>query len=238
MRLIGELILSHELDTIKTTAFQSPVYCGDCLNISKIWADSGISELLFSITRYKFQNAGYQKDKANKDNPEIDEYFSEYISSLRVPASICIKPSIRLCDRLFDLGFDRVGFNYNLNNTEKIYQALKYISTRYGGQATFLIYEMKFTHSDIENLSNVIDTIQEYGVGEIIIKDVLAENKCVNPSNVDVISMIMKEREIRFGYSGGIKFSDVCSEHFQDFSSLSIGGDITFVKQNKVMPGF
>ena len=35
MRIIGELILSKELDAVKTTQFQNPVYCGDYLNISK-----------------------------------------------------------------------------------------------------------------------------------------------------------------------------------------------------------
>ena len=52
MRIIGELILSKELDAVKTTQFQNPVYCGDYLNISKIWSDAGIDELLISLTSY------------------------------------------------------------------------------------------------------------------------------------------------------------------------------------------
>lgn len=238
MRLIGELILSCELDAIKTTSFNDPVYCGDCLNISKIWSDSGISELLFSITKYHRKNNSYKKIGNVTGNPEINEYFSDYISNLRVPASICIYPEIEDCHRLFECGFDRVGFCYEKGKETEIEYAVDVLRSQYGSQATFLVYEVCKIGKYVDELSEFINIAEKWGVGELIFKDIAAENKCADTEFCKKLAELARDSEILIGYSGGLQYEKEKLGKLKFFSSLSLGGDITFIGSNNVLPGF
>jgi imidazole glycerol phosphate synthase subunit HisF len=238
LRIVGELLLSKELHAIKTTGFKNPVYCGDPLNISKIWADSGISEILFSTSTYSNTNLSYHKSPDEIRSPQINEFFSDYISNLKVPTSICVYPDLDNCKNLFDLGFDRVGFVVEPNKISLLKNVVNSLCTQYGGQALFLVFEVKDKKKVTNELEKFLNFAESFGVGEIIIKDVEADNNDLNFEFCERILAEVEKREILIGYSGGLKYEYKNKQLFQLFSCIVLGGDITLIKSNTVLPGF
>ena len=62
-----------------------------------------------------------------------------------------------------------------------------------------------------------------------------------NDLNFEFCERILAEvekREILIGYSGGLKYEYKNKQLFQSFSCIVLGGDITLIKSNTVLPGF
>ena len=139
---------------------------------------------------------------------------------------------------LFDLGFDRVGFVVEPNKISLLKNVVNSLCTQYGGQALFLVFEVKDKKKVTNELEKFLNFAESFGVGEIIIKDVEADNNDLNFEFCERILAEVEKREILIGYSGGLKYEYKNKQLFQLFSCIVLGGDITLIKSNTVLPGF
>ena len=199
--------------------------------------DAGIDELLISLTSYVEKSGAYQKTKDGAVQSIISHFLNDYISNLGIPVSICTNYGVDHCHKLFEAGFDRVGFCFKKKAECEIYEKLKALTSQYGGQATFVIYEMTRSSLDNGEITPLIEKLENIGVGELMLKDTRSENRKLNEKLCNSVSALARNCEILIGFSGGIKCKDLENNKL-NFSSILLGSDITFANEQVVLPSF
>lgn len=169
---VSPCLLIHDNGLVKTVKFRDPKYVGDPLNAVKIFNEKEVDELL--VLDIDATSLGAEP------NYTLIEHLA---NESRMP--LCYGGGIKSAEqalRIIQLGVEKVAISSGILNN---YALLDELATSIGRQSVVVVLDVKrtflggydiLTHNGKQRhgqkLSVVIDTLEERGIGEIVINSI------------------------------------------------------------------
>lgn len=175
-RIIPALTMQHQ-DLVKTVNFKTPRYLGDPVNAVKIFNNKDVDEMcIIDITA--------TKEEREPDYNFLEEIASEAFMPLGYGGGI---KTLEQAKRIFRIGYEKVILNSLLfDNPDEVKRIIEFA----GSQSVVASVDYRkdlfgkgvvLTHCGGDkiksSLSEVIDKVQNLGVGEILLTSISNEGK-------------------------------------------------------------
>ncbi len=222
-------MLLDEKRIVKGENFKNHKYIGDPINIVKILNEKKCDELLI----YNICRGEINFELVNKI---VDQAFMPitFIGGVN---------SLNKAKKLFNLGIEKIGFNYNLSNKKLIYD----VSTLFGSQSVVMnldIYKSRLGGFKLQKsgfnfnkryksvdllINSSLDSFDNEIFGEIIVQNVNKEGTRSGPDLNFINQMCKAELNIPLIYSGGIStMNEMQSALKMAISGISCGAGFCF----------
>jgi len=170
-RIIPVLLL-HNQGLVKTVKFKNPSYIGDPINAIKIFNEKEVDELVF-----------FDIDASKKGVEPNYDLISDFASECFMP--VCYGGGIKNISqikKIFSLGIEKVSLNFiEMIKTDVVKEAISV----FGAQSIVVTIDLKKTlfgryrlynyrlgKLEKDNIEDIIEKVNQIGVGEIIVNNV------------------------------------------------------------------
>ena len=225
-------LLIHNGGLVKSFNFKNYKYVGDPLNAIKIFNEKKCDELLLldidASVKKTLPNYTLLKKVANES---------------RMP--VCYGGGIKTVDqasKIINLGIEKVSLSSVIHADANI---IKNVSKKIGAQSTiatidvmkniFGKYEIFINNGKVKvkkNLINLIDELQELGVGEIVINDIHRDGT-MKGYDFKLIDYIRSKLKVPLSVIGGVSDLNNIKECIKRFGPIGCGVGSLFVFKGK-----
>jgi cyclase len=201
-RIIPTLLL-HKGGLYKTVKFSNPKYLGDPINIMRIFNDKKVDEIVVL-------DIDASRNRVSPNFKVIEQIASEAFMPLSYGGGIS---TLEQASQIFKSGVEKVVLNSVALVNPMI---IKEMSDRFGSQSVvvsvdvkknifgkYKVYDWVKKQIGGENLSNYLNSITNYGVGEIIINSVDKDGTLSGP-DLELLKQVSKMVSVPLVYQGGI----------------------------------
>lgn len=225
-RLIPVLLITRD-GIVKTQNFQNPKYIGDIINSVKIFNEKKVDELIILDI------------EASKLNTEPNYKLIEKIA-LEANMPICIGGGIKnneQANRIFNLGVEKVCLSSILVEKSSI---VREISLNVGSQSVAAVLDVKKINNEyvlfVNNgkkkvqldLKQFIHSLQENGVGEIILNSIDNDGQ-MSGYDFDLVDQFYSEIKVPFTIIGGAGKLEDIQNLFKKYKNINFGCGSLFV---------
>lgn len=226
-------LLVHNKGLVKTVNFKQPKYIGDPINAVKIFNEKEVDELIVL-------DIDATKDERGPDFQMIKNLADE----CRMP--FCYGGGITTAEqarKIISLGAEKVALSYSaLNNLE----LCKEIGNLIGNQSIVVVIDVKkkklfsgyeiYTHNGTKKskwkLHDLVEKLEEIGIGEIVINSIDNDGK-MKGYDIDLVDIVREKCSIPMTVLGGAGTLNDIQNLISKFKIIGAAAGSLFVFKGK-----